>query len=73
MGINNKALTTQIKEKENKFSFINPGDSNTLQQRKTQEVKVKARKKEKVASLIRIFYTQSIIQLIYWIRKWNST
>ena len=33
MGINNKALTTQIKEKENKFSFINPGDSNTLQQR----------------------------------------
>ena len=42
-----------------------------LQQKETREVKVTARKKEKVAFLILIL-TQFIIQLVYWIRKWNS-
>ena len=42
-----------------------------LQQKETKEANVKARKKEKVAFLILILI-QFIIQLIYWIRKWNS-
>ena len=44
--------TTQVKEKEKKFSFIKPGDSKTLQQKEKKEVKVQARKKEKVVFLV---------------------
>ena len=55
---------TQVKEKEKKFSFIKPGDSKTLQQKETKEVKVKARDKKNVAFLI-LLLIQFIIQLVY--------
>ena len=58
---------TQVKEKKNKSPFIKSRDSKMLQQKEKKEVKVKARKKEKVTLL-----TQFILQLVYWIRKWNS-
>ena len=56
--------TTQVKEKEEKFSFIKPRDSKTLQQKETKGVKVKARKKKKVTFLILILI-HFIIQLVY--------
>ena len=59
---------TQVKEKKKKSPFIKPRDSKMLQQKEKKEVKVKARKKEKVTLLI-----QFILQLAYWIRKWNSS
>ena len=59
---------TQVKEKKKKSPFIKPRDSKMLQQKQKKEVKVKARKKEKVTLLI-----QFILQLVYWIRKWNSS
>ena len=59
---------TQVKEKKKKSPFIKPRDSKMLQQKEKKEVKVKARKKEKVTLLI-----QFILQLVYWIRKWNSS
>ena len=59
---------TQVKEKKNKSPFIKSRDSKMLQQKEKKEVKVKARKKEKVTLLI-----QFILQLVYWIRKWNSS
>ena len=59
---------TQVKEKKEKSPFIKPRDSKMLQQKERKEVKVKARKKEKVTLLI-----QFILQLVYWIRKWNSS
>ena len=59
---------TQVKEKKKKSPFIKPRDSKMLQQKEKKEVKVKAKKKEKVTLLI-----QFILQLVYWIRKWNSS
>ena len=59
---------TQVKEKKKKSPLIKPRDSKMLQQKEKKEVKVKARKKEKVTLLI-----QFILQLVYWIRKWNSS
>ena len=58
---------TQVKEKKKKSPFIKPRDK-MLQQKGKKEIKVKARKKEKVTLLI-----QFILQLLYWIRKWNSS
>ena len=51
---------TQVKEKKEKSPFIKPRDSKMLQQKERKEVKVKARKKEKVTLLI-----QFILQLVY--------
>ena len=55
---------TQVKEKENKLSFIKHGDSKKLQQKDTKEAKVKARKKEKVTFLI-LTLIHFVIQLVY--------
>ena len=53
---------TKKEDKRHKPRKKKSGDSKTLQQKETKEVKVKARKKERVAFLILI---QFIIQLIY--------
>ena len=47
MGINEKALMTQVKEKEKKFSFIKPGESKMLQQKQRKKSQGQGEKKGK--------------------------
>ena len=72
--LNEQAKNKQHKSRKRKRNC--PSSSPEIVKRSNKnernEVKVKVRKKKKVAFLILIFHIQSIIQLVYWIRKWNS-